>query len=219
MDGEVPGLEVHEVNVLTVIASESYESFVRGLQEEITEVLASRPQQDDSGMFPVADGRQGKGHEPEQNAAPDKTELQRHIGLSPAAALQFDSEMLICSCVEALDSELDVSKVQFRVQHGGVELVGTKAQREESYPAQESRTELMQAADPAPASAPAIGYDLVGRLAEETRLTRKTIVRILTGIRAETFEQLQRNPEEFILRTARIVNGRKAAIRELCGLG
>lgn len=34
---------VHEVNVLTVIASESYSDFVTGLQKEITETLTSRP--------------------------------------------------------------------------------------------------------------------------------------------------------------------------------
>jgi type III restriction enzyme len=46
---------------------------------------------------------------------------------------------------------------------------------------------------------------------EETRLTRSTVVRILTGVRPETFGLFRRNPEEFIVRSARIVNEQKAA--------
>ena len=34
---------MHTVNVLTVIASESYESFARGLQEELADAVAGRP--------------------------------------------------------------------------------------------------------------------------------------------------------------------------------
>ncbi|SAY39386.1 type III restriction-modification system endonuclease [Candidatus Synechococcus spongiarum] len=36
---------VHDVNVLTVVASESYRDFVAGLQKEIAEALSSRPRQ------------------------------------------------------------------------------------------------------------------------------------------------------------------------------
>ena len=37
--------EVHDINILTVVASESYKDFVAGLQTEIAETLSSRPQQ------------------------------------------------------------------------------------------------------------------------------------------------------------------------------
>ena len=36
---------VHDINVLTVVASESYKDFVGGLQKEISETLSSRPRQ------------------------------------------------------------------------------------------------------------------------------------------------------------------------------
>ena len=42
-DVNVLGNDVQNVNVLTVIASESYESFARGLQTELAEAVASRP--------------------------------------------------------------------------------------------------------------------------------------------------------------------------------
>jgi type III restriction enzyme len=43
MDTGLLGEEVHNVNVLTVIASESYDSFARGLQSELAEAVSDRP--------------------------------------------------------------------------------------------------------------------------------------------------------------------------------
>ena len=43
MDANVLGNDVHNVNVLTVIASESYDSFAKGLQTELAEAVADRP--------------------------------------------------------------------------------------------------------------------------------------------------------------------------------
>ncbi len=43
MDANVLGKDVHNVNVLTVIASESYDSFAKGLQSEIAESITDRP--------------------------------------------------------------------------------------------------------------------------------------------------------------------------------
>ncbi|WNY28914.1 hypothetical protein MmiEs2_11270 [Methanimicrococcus stummii] len=43
MDTNVLGEDVHNINVLTVIANESYESFSKGLQTEIAEAVADRP--------------------------------------------------------------------------------------------------------------------------------------------------------------------------------
>ena len=43
MDANVLGKDVHSVNVLTVIASESYDSFAKGLQTELADAVAGRP--------------------------------------------------------------------------------------------------------------------------------------------------------------------------------
>lgn len=43
MDANALGADVHNVNILTVIASESYDSFAKGLQSEIAEAIADRP--------------------------------------------------------------------------------------------------------------------------------------------------------------------------------
>ncbi len=50
-DFELVGEQVHEMNKLTVIASESYETFAKGLQDEIARTLQDRPQKADSDYF------------------------------------------------------------------------------------------------------------------------------------------------------------------------
>lgn len=43
VDANVLGNDVHSINVLTVIASESYDSFAKGLQSELADAVAGRP--------------------------------------------------------------------------------------------------------------------------------------------------------------------------------
>lgn len=43
MDANALGADVHNVNILTIIASESYDNFAKGLQSEIAEAVADRP--------------------------------------------------------------------------------------------------------------------------------------------------------------------------------
>ncbi len=50
-DFELIGDQVHEMNKLTVIASESYEAFAKGLQKEIADTLKDRPQKAEVDYF------------------------------------------------------------------------------------------------------------------------------------------------------------------------
>lgn len=43
MDSTVSGIDVHKINLLTIIASDSYKSFAGGLQKEIKDTLYERP--------------------------------------------------------------------------------------------------------------------------------------------------------------------------------
>lgn len=55
-----------------------------------------------------------------------------------------------------------------------------------------------------------ISYDLIGSIAEETNLTRKTIAEILSGISNVLFDQFKLNPEAFIREMSRIINEQQA---------
>jgi type III restriction enzyme len=69
-----------------------------------------------------------------------------------------------------------------------------------------SRTELTSEA-----VGNSVRYDLIGQLVSKTGLTRRTIIDILKGIdERKTFAQFKLNPEEFIMKTAKIINSCKA---------
>jgi type III restriction enzyme len=51
LDYDTVGEEVHDINKLTVIASESYEDFAKGLQSEIAATLKDRPQKAEVDFF------------------------------------------------------------------------------------------------------------------------------------------------------------------------
>ena len=55
-------------------------------------------------------------------------------------------------------------------------------------------------------------YDLIGNIAEDTQLTRSTISQILQEMNIAVFGQYKVNPEDFILKTSRIVNEQKATV-------
>lgn len=57
-----------------------------------------------------------------------------------------------------------------------------------------------------------VKYDLIGKLAEQTQLTRGTIGRILGGIKPSVFANYQVNPEDFLRHAARLINEQKATV-------
>ncbi|ENU44423.1 hypothetical protein F985_00844 [Acinetobacter seifertii] len=57
-----------------------------------------------------------------------------------------------------------------------------------------------------------VQYDLVGNIAEDTNLTRKTVAQILKGINASVFTQFKLNPEAFIRELSRIINEQQASM-------
>ena len=55
-------------------------------------------------------------------------------------------------------------------------------------------------------------YDLIGKIAEGTKLTRRSVARILDGIHPKTFAMFRDNPEEFIVKAIRLINEQKATM-------
>ncbi|MGL6212868.1 type III restriction-modification system endonuclease [Billgrantia desiderata] len=201
---------VHEINVLTVVASESYQDFVTGLQREIADTLTGRPGEFVEAQLPrVEDGRKPKANP--LNANFDTAEFQalwRRIGRQAVYRVEFDSDALIRQCAEALDRQLRVTSLQYGVRRGVQrdDLSDETLRQGEGFSLMESVTEWAQAA---PAQ---VSYDLLGRLAERARLTRRTVAGILQRIAPAVFEQYRLNPEHFIAEAARLIHEQKAAI-------
>ncbi len=214
MDAGVLGREVHDVNTLTVIASESYDSFAKGLQTEMAEALGDRPGAVTAKLFTDKLWLENARGNPvelqadkEKLAMPEFQALWARINTKSVYVVDFDTEELIQKAVAALDSKLHVSHIHFRIETGAMETI--RSQAELLTGASFVKGETGHYAIPATANS-TVKYDLIGKLAEETGLTRKTLVAILQRIRPETFNRFRENPEEFIAKSAALINEEKA---------
>ena len=287
MDFNVLGNEVHNINVLTVIASESYDSFAKGLQSEIAEAVAYRPKTVTADLFKgreisdnqgntqiidddtaqaiyedmIAKGYIKRGqltdkyYEDKANhavqvaeevadsavsvieiidsiydekaampedarknnvelkvdesklAMPEFQALWNKINAKSVYAVDFESEELVQKAINALNVKLRVQRIFYKIETGAMEQISSKEALEkgESMKKNESATETRTIT-----ANKSVKYDLIGKLVSETGLTRKDIVRIMTGIEPAVFAQYQYNPEEFILKSAELINEQKA---------
>src|SRR3546814_1220799 len=57
-----------------------------------------------------------------------------------------------------------------------------------------------------------VPYDLCGKLAEGTQLTRRAVADILKGMNVAVFAQYKTNPESFIAEAIRLINEQKATV-------
>lgn len=195
MDAGVLGSDVHNVNVLTVIASESYDSFARGLQAEMAETAV----RSGAVMAPI-NARENNvvlKADPEKMSGEAFKALWSRINSKSAYMVDFDSDELILRSVQWLNSRLLVSKIFVKVESGEMG---------------ESKLKGASAIYGSLASVVSQGvkYDLVGELVNATGLTRKTVIRILTGIEQAVFDQFKENPEEFIMKASELINEQKA---------
>ena len=288
MDTNVLGNDVHNVNVLTVIASESYDSFAKGLQNEIAEAVADRPKavtaelfigkviKDDKGNEQVVDGDTGRAihfdlivngyidkkgvltdkyYEDKANgelkiaeevadsaasvieiidsiydsramqpenarsnnvelevdesklAMPEFKALWAKINSKSVYVVDFDTDELVRKSIDSLDRKLRISKIYFKVETGAMEQIKSK---EELVSGASFVKEKSASYGNVITISSNVKYDLIGKLVDETGLTRKAIVQILQRIKPETFEQFKINPEEFIIKAATIINDEKA---------
>ncbi len=278
---------VHQVNILTVVTSESYTEFVTGLQRDISDALSERPRIADEKYFTgkvlktpsgdidvtpkiakqiyhylakndytddadkmtsvyhdakkegqladlppelavyaeqvfqlidsvfsdaqmpaIDDDRKAKTNP--LNANFDKkefTELWNRINRKAAYTVDFKTAELIKKCVAELDKSLNVSPMQYTVQQGEQKDDATYDQLKqgESFKVMETATEAYNAP-----SHSAVKYDLIGKLAEATQLTRSTLAGILQGINGSVFGQYKTNPEDFIAKASPLINEQKA---------
>ena len=286
MDTNVLGNDVHNVNVLTVIASESYDSFAKGLQSEIAEAVADRPRAVTPDLFIGKVIKDSNGNEqvidpdtasaihfdlivngyidkkgaltdkyyadkangevkvadevadsavaviaiidsiykpieiedvrknnvelqvnPDKLAMPEFKKLWSSINSKSVYVVDFDTDELIKKSIDSLNSKLRVPKIFFKVETGSIENIKSKADLSQgsSFVKEESATYGVDIS-----ANSNVKYDLIGKLVDETGLTRKAIIAILKGIEKTVFDQFKYNPEEFIIRAASFINDQKA---------
>lgn len=135
--------------------------------------------------------------------------LWSYINHKYAYTVSFDSDELIKKSIEAINNELFVSKLQYTtsVSEQKDDLTVTEVNEGMSFYSAKSSTHTLEHYETSQ-----IRYDLIGKIAQDTVLTRKTIVKILKGIRFDKFYMYKDNPEEFMIKVARLIKEQKAAM-------
>ncbi len=292
MDVQSCGDAVHDINALTVIASESYKTYISDLQSDIKAVLYDRPTVAASEYFkgkyvkvddvptliddsiaemiefyliqngyvdikrkvtdkyrtdvamnrtaqlpdelkPMEDGIHGliqsvyddgilidmfsNGHETKiqenplnENFAKEAFQtLWKEINHKYAYTVEFDSDELIKKAISHIDEKLYVTELQYTTTMGRQKAVMNEyeVERGDSFTGEKTRTQTLKHAGTS-----GMKYDLIGKIANGTVLTRKTASAILQGIRRDKLSMFKKNPEEFISKVCRLINEQKATM-------
>lgn len=290
MDVQSCGDRVHDINLLTVIASESYKNFVADLQSDIKKELYDRPTTATSEYFKgkyvkvngvptqidedmanaiefylisngyvdmkrkvtdkyradiqlgtpaplpenlapmaegihlliqavyderalkdmIVDGHETKVKENPLNENFAKAEFQalwNQINHKYAYTVSFDSEELIRKAVAHINDRLFVSELQYTATVGRQkdEMNEHELDRGDSFGNVKTRTKTLREVHSSH-----LEYDLVGKVAQGTVLTRRTVASILKNLREDKLYMFRNNPEEFITKVIRLINEQKA---------
>ncbi|WP_038178653.1 type III restriction-modification system endonuclease [Vibrio rhizosphaerae] len=280
---------VHDINRLTVVASESYKDFVSGLQKDISASLSDRPRVADEKYFTgkvlstvdsdvevtsemakqlyryllkndytddndhisevyhqakrdeqlaalpealqpyaeqifklidsvysdtqlpdIDDDRKAKPNQLNDNF--DKKEfkeLWNRINHKAIYNVEFDSSELIHKAIPVLDEKLRVERLHFNIVRGE-QLAHADAEQIKS--GQGFKIEETESPTYHSSVHSSVKYDLLGKVSELTKLKRSTVAEILRGIESHVFEQFGSNPEDFIAKSAALINEQKAAM-------
>ena len=135
--------------------------------------------------------------------------LWKAINHKYAYTVDFDSEELIRNAIAAIDEKLFVSQLQYTVSQASQrdEITNDMMREGGAFNAVKTRTSTLRHAETSQ-----IRYDLIGKIAEGTVLTRRTVAAILKGIRPSTYRMFQHNPEEFIAKVIKLIREQKATM-------
>ena len=145
-------------------------------------------------------------------------DLWNRINKKTAFQVNFDTDELINRSIKAINDGLHIKGHEFVVETG---VMNDKISSKESFDngtamhVMENGTEYISVGREAKKNQIVLAnntkYDLIGKVVEETELTRKTVADILARIDLKKFEMFQINPEEFILKVSNIINREKAS--------
>jgi len=192
---DINGDRIHDakVNVLTVIANESYEDFAKGLQEEYSQagyIGVSKP-------VNVRDRIIVKFKKIFATDNEDFKTLWNKIKQKTVYNIAINTEELIKKAVAKIDEEISIGKIAIIVNKAQIviEANGTVKTIYQNKTIGESiETEIC------------IG-NFIERIARETGLTQNSIVKILSKV--SNLDLIFKNPEEYIRSIILIIEGSK----------
>src|SRR5574344_413974 len=136
-------------------------------------------------------------------------ELWKRINHKYAYTVKFDSRELIDHAVNAINAELEVTQLTYVITQG---LQKDNLKKEDFVSGEMLQKKASQTDKLRTGVVSHVKYDLIGKIASGTTLTRKTVATILTKIRPTKFDMFKVNPEEFIAKTTRLILEQKATM-------
>lgn len=133
---------------------------------------------------------------------PEFQALWKEINHQYVYTVSYDSNELIEKAIQHINAELDVRQLRYIMVEG----VQDEKQVTEFG---DTRSRSQQLTDVSTSTVP---YDLVGDIAKGARLTRRTVVKILHGIREDKLYLFKNNPEEFIRKVIGIIKEQKSTM-------
>lgn len=123
--------------------------------------------------------------------------------------VEFDSNELIKKSIDYINEKLFVSELQYTITVGRqkTNVNQYELERGEMFVREEAGTYHLKHTQTSQ-----IKYDLIGKIAEGTVLTRRTVATILQGLRQDKIYMFQNNPEEFISKIIRLIKEQKATM-------
>ena len=160
----------------------------------------------------IEDGNQTKIEKNELNDNFKKKEFQelwKRINHQYAYTVSFKSKELVKNAIKHINDRLFVSELTYTVSKGEqIDKMDANAlERGEAFKQAKTRTSTLKKGEVSQ-----IKYDLVGKIAEGTVLTRKTVVAIIKGLSPAKFALYKANPEEFISKVIQLINEQKATM-------
>ena len=136
-------------------------------------------------------------------------ELWNRINKKAVYSVSFKSDELISKCISHLSYNLKVTPLQYRIERGeqAAEVSYDDLKAGKSFEVKDISTQMETKSIHS-----AVKYDLIGKVSEETKLTRKTVSSIFKAIPEMIFTQFKTNPESFISESVRLINEQKATM-------
>ncbi len=128
--------------------------------------------------------------------------LWKEINHKYVYSVSYDSEELIRNVILHIDAELDVKQLRYVMMEGTQD---EKNVAEFGDTRSQSRTLTNVCTS-------TVRYDLVGDIAKGANLTRRSVVRILKGIKESKLYFFKNNPEEFIRKVIGIIKEQKSTM-------
>ncbi len=175
-----------QINVLSVIANESYSDYVRQLQEEFVEdgIIAAAPRPENARKRQVVKLKRGFEKDSDFQGIWDRISKRTRF------LVRVDTERLTVLCAKRIH-ELRIPRLSVRVERAAVDIgekeISGRMIGSHSEAARQTRRTI----------------DMIGFVKNETKLTRATVAAILAE--ADNTEAVLNNPERFAFEASKIL--------------